>query len=129
NGDADPAFWRSLYKLDDMSGGPYITGWVSTLFPYVVRRQQSMSSVVRNAYVAWRSVAKYDGLKSDDVLPGVTPVPFRWIYLAVDLAMEIHAGFLGVAHDRDLGAIRPAIGWTIAEVDPRAAPGGKSVPE
>jgi hypothetical protein len=32
----DLGFWRSMFKLDDASGGPYVTGWINVLFPYVV---------------------------------------------------------------------------------------------
>src|SRR5262249_1484498 len=29
-------FWQSIYKLDDGSGGPYTTGWITAFFPYLV---------------------------------------------------------------------------------------------
>src|SRR5271166_23338 len=34
-GDVDPTFWRSLYKLNNRSGGPVITGWITAFFPYL----------------------------------------------------------------------------------------------
>jgi hypothetical protein len=34
-GVVDRQFWQSLYKYHDESGGPMITGWISTLFPYL----------------------------------------------------------------------------------------------
>jgi hypothetical protein len=34
-GGVDRQFWQSLYKYQDESGGPLITGWVSALFPYL----------------------------------------------------------------------------------------------
>jgi hypothetical protein len=34
-GNVDRSFWKSLYKYHDESGGPTITGWISTLFPYL----------------------------------------------------------------------------------------------
>ena len=126
-GNADLAFWRSIYKQDDESGGPYITGWVNALFPYVraLHFADKTATVERNEHLTWRNVPRFGGLRSDAVLSGVTPVPFRWTYLGVPLSMEFVAGFLGVAHDRDLGALRPAIGWAVEEVDPRAAHAGR----
>ncbi|XP_070532342.1 uncharacterized protein [Ptychodera flava] len=35
SGSVDKNFWSSIYKRDDSSGGPYITGWIITLFPYL----------------------------------------------------------------------------------------------
>ncbi|MBC8138190.1 MAG: DUF4419 domain-containing protein, partial [Fibrella sp.] len=35
-GDVDRSFWHNFYKMDDNSGGPYITGYVVNLFPYLV---------------------------------------------------------------------------------------------
>jgi Domain of unknown function (DUF4419) len=124
-GDVDPAFWRSIYKLNDESGGPFITGWVNVLFPYVraLHFADKTATVERNPHLAWRNAPRFEGLRSDALLPGQTPVPFRWTYLGVPLSMEIVAGFLGLAHDRDLGALRPAIGWAVSEVDPGAGQG------
>ncbi|WP_437841812.1 DUF4419 domain-containing protein [Sorangium sp. So ce1153] len=34
-GRIDVAFWRSLFKLHDESGGPFITGWINAFFPYL----------------------------------------------------------------------------------------------
>ncbi|MGA2706143.1 MAG: DUF4419 domain-containing protein [Isosphaeraceae bacterium] len=34
-GDVAPTFWRSLYKLNNRSGGPVITGWITVFFPYL----------------------------------------------------------------------------------------------
>ena len=30
-------FWRSIYKYDSMSGGPFVSGWVNALFPYCAK--------------------------------------------------------------------------------------------
>ena len=30
-----PAFWRSMYKYDEVSGTDYVSGWVNFLFPYL----------------------------------------------------------------------------------------------
>jgi hypothetical protein len=34
-GVVDRPFWQSIYKYQDESGGPMITGWISALFPYL----------------------------------------------------------------------------------------------
>jgi hypothetical protein len=49
-GDVDRPFWQSLYKYHDESGGPMITGWISTLFPYL-RDSQTGLATRRNPYL------------------------------------------------------------------------------
>jgi hypothetical protein len=44
------SFWKSLYKYHDESGGPIITGWISTLFPYLVDGRTGLATP-RNPYV------------------------------------------------------------------------------
>jgi hypothetical protein len=34
-GQPTPAFWRCLYKQEDESGGPYLSGWLVRLLPYL----------------------------------------------------------------------------------------------
>jgi len=31
----DVTFWKSMYKYNNHSGGPYVHGWVTALFPYI----------------------------------------------------------------------------------------------
>ena len=38
-GHADRSFWQSIYKENDQSGGPYVTGWINVLFPYLQNRK------------------------------------------------------------------------------------------
>ncbi|MEZ4298414.1 MAG: DUF4419 domain-containing protein [Polyangiaceae bacterium] len=35
DGQIDVSFWRSIFKLNDNSGHPFITGWINALFPYL----------------------------------------------------------------------------------------------
>eukprot|EP00026_Physarum_polycephalum_P009179 Phypoly_transcript_09292.p1 GENE.Phypoly_transcript_09292~~Phypoly_transcript_09292.p1 ORF type:complete len:470 (+),score=84.72 Phypoly_transcript_09292:50-1411(+) len=37
-------FWNNFYKLQDMSGGPYVTGWINVLFPYITSTNGSSGS-------------------------------------------------------------------------------------
>jgi len=34
-GKPDPNFWRSIYKWESGSGGPYTSGWITAFFPYL----------------------------------------------------------------------------------------------
>src|SRR5262249_50413395 len=50
-GKVDRGFWQSIYKLNDASGGPYITGWINAFFPYL-RDWQTGLATHRNELLA-----------------------------------------------------------------------------
>jgi hypothetical protein len=54
NDNVDEDFWRSIYKCQDESGGPYVNGWINVFFPYLHakaprRRKFDVSSQVDDA--------------------------------------------------------------------------------
>ena len=126
-GRADVAFWRSLYNFDGMSGGPYMTGWLNTLFPYVWNGA-SRRFDEKNALVwSWnRPAPPADSDDADDwqegqkqkVCPmGVSRVPFTWEILAPSARypMELLAGFFGVSQDLETLEVQPELGWAVRE--------------
>jgi hypothetical protein len=56
----DGSFWKSLYKYYEESGGPVITGWISTLFPYL-RDSRTGLATRRNPYLT------LDSQRLDDI--------------------------------------------------------------
>ncbi|AKF11779.1 DUF4419 domain-containing protein [Sandaracinus amylolyticus] len=57
-GDVDVAFWESLYKLKNASGGPYVTGWINVLLPYVGGRDEARRGRFSKAELAGASKAE-----------------------------------------------------------------------
>jgi len=107
-GNVDKDFWRSLYKIGGGSGGPYVTGWVNTLFPYLVRDR-------KNPFVEkWNTGGGFSGNNPDDFPLGISSVPFVWEYLGTDIKMKFVAGLVGAAQDDDF-TIRPQAGWAVME--------------
>lgn len=106
-GRVDVPFWRSLYNLDDSSGGPWVTGWINAFFPYC-RHEGAVEPAINDWFRNGRS-----GLLEADVPPGISVVPFTWEYLGERLPMELLAGFVGMAQDEGTFALRPAIGWAV----------------
>ena len=46
-------FWRHLYKKGEIeSGGPYVTGWITTFFPYLKDRATGIATV------RWKGIDK-----------------------------------------------------------------------
>jgi hypothetical protein len=108
-----------MYKQDDESGGPYVTGWINVLFPYLdggTRR----GGIVRND--AAFNAAGGHGPTLAAFPCGLSRVPLAWDYLGTILPMILQAGFVGISQDRQTRAVRPAIGWAIhpdaSSVDP-----------
>ncbi|WP_437776955.1 DUF4419 domain-containing protein [Sorangium sp. So ce1097] len=100
-GRVDVAFWRSIFKRHEESGGPFITGWINAFFPYLERNG------------ALRVNRAVDAMEEQHVPSGVSVVPFTWIHLGQPYRMEFLAGFMGISQDEDTLALRPAIGWAV----------------
>ena len=123
-GRVDKVFWQSLYKLNDNSGGPYVTGWVCTLFPYLnvqVFENDELRRVVRrndflSNWVKGMSAEFGGGPTTRDFLTGLSVAPFLWRYFDEVCSMDLVAGFVGVSQNPDSLALRPAIGWAVRNV-------------
>jgi hypothetical protein len=120
-GRVDRAFWQSFYKVKSESGGPYASGWINTLFPYlnveVYKNNELGHAVQRNPHVArWAKGLKDEiggGPKLGDFPVGVSMAPFLWNYLGEEAPMELFGGFGGASQAPESLALRPAIGWAV----------------
>jgi hypothetical protein len=109
SGRIDVSFWRDMYKRNNSSGGPYITGWIITLFPYL-----SMGKT-RNPYLEnWNKEMMFGGVTTTSFPRGVVYTPFKWLYLGNEFPMHFYAGFMSVTQDQHSLALRPQIGWAVA---------------
>jgi hypothetical protein len=115
-GEIDREHWESFYKLKNASGGPYITGWINTLLPYVLDHRGG--AIANPATAKWRDgmAGPFGGGPTEEFLPsGMSWVPFLWKYLANEYRMQFVAGFAGVAQDRQTLALSPELGWAVRE--------------
>ena len=109
SGKVDVSFWRDMYKRNGGSGGPYITGWIVTLFPYLRR------GTTRNGYLEnWNEERAFGGVTTSSFPRGVVYTPFKWLYLGNEFPMHFYAGFMSVTQDPHTLALRPEIGWAVA---------------
>ena len=67
-GVVDRGFWQSIYRYHDESGGPMITGWISSLFPYVKDGRTGLA-IHRNPWltVNSQSVENIDADLDDEI--------------------------------------------------------------
>lgn len=116
DGRVDQDLWRSFFKRDDQSGGPYITGWINALFPYLHDPQRG--GFRRNpAALGWADglASRFGGGPPPNAFPpALREVPFHWEYLGQRLEMGFLGGFLGVRQRAD-GALTPQLGWAVRE--------------
>ena len=115
SGKINKDFWQSIYKISGGSGGPYITGWIITLFPYLGRSLENMSP---NGYLKDWSPSKsrpFGGITTASFPRGSVSTPFKWLYFSEEYDMYFYAGFMGVGQDQKSLAIRPVIGWAVVD--------------
>jgi hypothetical protein len=95
-----------LFNIDKgESGGPYVSGWILTLFPYI-------SDCEENKFV-WsnKSWQKSNGLTTNCFKYLMNQVPFLWQYYSTKFNMNFISGLVGVTY-----AKVTVFGYAIAEV-------------
>ena len=119
SGHVDQEFWRSFYKWNDYSGGPYVSGWINTLFPYIEDEKNGAPALVQNKYVTTWDKTYHSmvgsGPNANQFPSGLAIAPFLWKYLGSNIPMELIGGFVGVSQDAGTLAVRAAIGWAVRE--------------
>jgi len=112
----DPELWRSIYKVENRSGGPYATGWITQCFPYL--QAGGDGATERNRYLGRPVLGRgeHGGVTMDEWPGGLSRAPFEWRYFAQVRSMAFVAGFTHMTQDAATSAVRPAIGWAVAAV-------------
>ena len=114
SGDVDQRFWSDIYKLNDDSGGPYSSGWILKLFPYLTRG--------RNPWIEMEAEGPFSGATTDSFPSGLSRAPFVWEYFESEYQMQFVGGFMAVKQDPKTFALRPELGWAVVEAS-NATPG------
>ena len=112
SGVVNKEFWQALYKIfPGGSGGPYITGWVLTLFPYVGSSLKFINP--KHLLQSWGK-SRY-GVSTNDFPAGTVSTLFTWQCLAEEFDMYFYASFLVVGQDKKTLALKPVIGWAVVD--------------
>jgi hypothetical protein len=117
-GRVDTGFWNSMYKLKNASGGPYVTGWMQALFPYLVDKSSESGLRLNTNLAAWAEGMESPfggGPLTSDFPCSLSSVPFVWHYLIEKFDMEFLGGFVGVGQDTASPSISPHIAWAVRE--------------
>jgi len=113
SGTVHKSFWQNIYKEGGGSGGPYISGWVTTLFPYLKNYNDNSNYTLKNTFD--HDSKHFGGLTSNVFPNGMAKVPFVWNYYAEKFNMELAAGFTGFKVVDNV--VTPNIGWAVREAD------------
>lgn len=113
-GERDLDFWQSIYKVSGGSGGPYVSGWITTLSAYTYTYKKE---VVRkdSRYGDWKQMMTkgHGGFTTDVFLPHLSSVPFIWEYLGAEIPMTFVSGVVGLSKVDDF--FTPSLGWAVLE--------------
>jgi len=104
-GTPDSSFFNKIYNYYGPQGSgshPEITGWLTKLFLFINGK--------RNPAINKDNVR----IDPSDFPRGLTKTSFKWDYLGTKIPMNLIAGNVGVTVTI-AGALKPEIGWVIAE--------------
>ena len=110
-GKPDLEFWKSWYKEDGGSGGPFIDGHVQKFFPYL---DNGGTGYKKNELVHRSSGGFGGGPTMDAFVKGLSNVAFVWDYYGTMYPMEFVGGIIGIQQDPN-GAVRGAFGWAVRD--------------
>lgn len=109
----DKSFWNSILKIHNVSGGPFIDGWIVDFFPYIY----SCKRLKKNEYSFFSKKEGKNvwakGFKRDAFPAGESILPFYWHYYFKTYNMEAVAGFVGARYLESNHAIKPEINCII----------------
>lgn len=104
----DVKFWSNIINEGGGSGGPYYSGWVCKLFPYLGKRE------IRKNEFNYKSNFG-GGIPLSDIPSGISQVPVEWDYHACKHSMIFTSGFYGHLYDTQTHTIKPEISWLVYE--------------
>lgn len=119
NGNYNHNFWEGILKdkqIESCTADRLITGWINNLLPYIYSyRWDSLNSqhdlyITRNPNIYKK---KNWPLETQNILPGVSIVPFVWDNGIKKRKLEFIAGFVGIEQNKETKALRPKIGYGI----------------
>ncbi|MEN7551643.1 DUF4419 domain-containing protein [Rapidithrix thailandica] len=112
NGETDRDFWNSIYKENNESGGPFVTGWISLFFPYIKAQSTKQKDQIRNPRLEGNEDFRS---KLDDFPRGRSVVPFKWNYSGSNISMSFVSGFLGIRENKSDHFLSADINWVVVE--------------
>ncbi len=115
-GSYDINFWQNFVKVNGGSGGPYLTGWINALFPYVNKSKVNcwlQKTPNLKEYFSSKNRLFGGGPVLGDIPGAIVSVPMKWEYYSTVYRMKLITGIFGTTIED--GAYRNVIGWAVGE--------------
>jgi hypothetical protein len=128
DGKIDKDFWKSFFRYESGSGPAELTGWILTLFPYLLSGDDACD-LSANPYLddwhdrfnfAQNRVGSLRGQRAQGPWVGAIPgglvsAPVKFVDASTGIEHELRfvAGMFGVAQDVETRALSVAFGWAI----------------
>ncbi|KNY29190.1 DUF4419 domain-containing protein [Pseudobacteroides cellulosolvens] len=110
----DESFWTSIYKYEDASGGPYITGWITVFFAHEKNRNGELELRDNFDWVKLINGNMYSGVTYSSFPSNISVIPFKWDYIGTIIPMHFAAGIMGIDWD---GFLCPKLGVGVIELE------------
>jgi hypothetical protein len=107
-GEANRNFWKNIYKQNNMSGGPFITGWITNFFPYLGEENAMKPNPIFKD-------PGYNHIKLDDIPNGLTTATVHCDDGSQKWDATIKTGFFGISQNKESLALRPEIAWAVRD--------------
>lgn len=104
-------FWNQIYKVQGGSGGPYLSGWSISLFPYLKDNEKNMFVWEKTWMDAYTN--GFGGLTTADFRPTLSLVPFKWFYFGTEFELLFAGGLLGNKYNSEDKSIRSVFGYGV----------------
>jgi len=113
---------KSLFIKDGGgSGGPGLTGWLITLFPYL--SPESSKAFIKNGYCwngnSWKDSMGESGFTVLSFVYNLNAVPFTFkdVRSNTTTKMRLVGGLTGVSVNKLNNALKPVFGYGVLELD------------
>ena len=112
NDKIDSTFWNSIFKISGGSGGPYLSGWIIALFPYLNKERENHFVFEKT----WRNVAESfgGGITTSSFDYHMNQVPFIWNYFGTEIKMLFVGGISGIKYGKD-HSVTPLFSYAVVE--------------
>ncbi len=124
-GKADQSFWQSFFRYRSGSGPSVMTGWITTLFPYLTSGRDNFYiddwarrleiDVKQDLLDQWDAP---QGVRLNEIPSCLTSVPMR-VHWGNEVAeMRLIGGLIGVSQNAEKLVLQPECGWVIVYEEP-----------
>jgi hypothetical protein len=133
-GKVDRDFWLSFFRYQSGSGPAELTGWILTLFPYLVNDWKTKTLRPNEYLSGWRERFEHAASRTDqffafgdvqgpsmaEIPESLVSAPVRYVDLSTGKEHDLRfvAGMFGVEQDVETLALSASFGWAIVYDDP-----------